>query len=46
MISPGERKLRHRQAVGLVWVALAILIFCIWRAGLHAVFLPHWWNWW
>lgn len=46
MISTGTRKLRRRQAVGLIWIALAVLLFSFCRAGWHAIFLPHWWNWW
>jgi|GEM_PF-7123878 len=46
MISPEERGLRRRQAIGLVWVALAILLFCAVRAGGHAIFLTRWWRIW
>jgi hypothetical protein len=46
MISPEEAALRRRQAIGLIWIALAILGFCAIRGGWHAVFLPRWWNLW
>lgn len=46
MISEPERALRRRQAVGLLWIALAILIFSAVRAGWHSVFLAHWWRIW
>ena len=46
MITEPERALRRRQAVGLVWIALAIVLFCAVRAGWHAVFLPLWWRIW
>ncbi len=46
MIGPEERKLRRRQAVGLLWIALAILLFTAVRAGRHAIFLARWWRLW
>ncbi len=46
MISPAESLLRRRQAVGLIWIALAILAFCAIRAGWHAIFLARWWRFW
>jgi len=46
MIAPEEAALRRRQAIGLAWIALAILAFCAARAGWHAVFLTRWWNLW
>ncbi len=46
MISPAERTLRRRQAVGLIWIALAILLFSAMRAGWHAIFLVRWWRLW
>jgi hypothetical protein len=46
MISPEAAALRRRQAMGLVWIALAILLFCLIRADWHAVFLARWWNLW
>lgn len=46
MISPAERALRRRQAVGLLWIALAVALFTAFRAGWHAVFLARWWNLW
>jgi hypothetical protein len=46
MISPVEATLRRRQAVGLIWIALAIIAFCAIRAGWHAIFLARWWRLW
>jgi hypothetical protein len=46
MIAPEEVTLRRRQAMGLIWIALAIILFCAFRAGWHAVFLTRWWNVW
>ena len=46
MIAPEAAALRRRQAMGLVWIALAILLFWVIRAGWHAVFLARWWNLW
>lgn len=46
MIAPDERGLRRRQAMGLVWIVLAVLLFSAIRAGRHAIFLPHWWRLW
>jgi hypothetical protein len=46
MITPEAAALRRRQAMGLVWIALAILLFCATRAGWHAVFLTRWWHLW
>jgi hypothetical protein len=46
MTAPVAAALRRRQAIGLVWIALAILLFCAIRAGWHAVFLTRWWNLW
>ena len=46
MISPEEAALRRRQAMGLVWIALAVILFSAIRAGWHAVFLTRWWNVW
>lgn len=46
MISPAERSLRRRQAVGLVVIALLVLAFSAIRAGWHAIFLPRWWAPW
>lgn len=41
-----QRELRRRQAAGLLLIALAILVFSVWRAGLHAVFPTGWWRVW
>jgi hypothetical protein len=46
MIGPDEAALRRRQAMGLVWIALAVFLYCAIRAGRHAVFLSRWWNFW
>lgn len=46
MPSPEERKLRRRQAMGLLWLALLALLYGAWRAGAHAIFLPRWWRPW
>jgi len=42
----GTRNLRRRQAIGLLWLALLVLLFSAWRAGVHAIFLPRWWRLW
>jgi hypothetical protein len=46
MISAAERTLRRRQILGLVWIALAVILFTIARAGRHAIFLARWWRLW
>ena len=46
MIAPEEAALRRRQALGLLWIALAIMLFCAIRAGWRAVFLARWWDLW
>jgi hypothetical protein len=46
MMAPEEAALRRRQAVGLLWMALTICLYCAIRAGWHAVFLSRWWNIW
>lgn len=46
MSQPGVRELRRRQAIGLLWLALLVLLFCAIRAGRHAIFLPGWWRLW
>ena len=42
----GVRELRRRQAIGLLWLALAVFAFSAIRSGWHAVFLPRWWHIW
>ncbi len=37
---------RRRQVRGLLLLAVAILIFSLLRAGVHAVFTPGWWRLW
>jgi hypothetical protein len=32
------------QVRGLLW--LVVLVFNLWRAGLHRVFTPGWWRLW
>ena len=46
MISPSERAVRRRQAIGLIWIALAVLLYSAYRAGWHAIFLRGWWRLW
>jgi hypothetical protein len=46
MIAPSELALRTRQAIGMVLLALAVLLFAALRAGWHAVFLAGWWRLW
>ncbi len=41
-----QRALRRRQALGLLWLALLVLVVCAVRAGRHAILLPRWWNLW
>ncbi|HVJ08810.1 MAG TPA: hypothetical protein VM554_10525 [Acidisarcina sp.] len=45
---PAEIRLeqRRRQVAGLALLAIAILIFSLWRAGLAAVFPTGWWRLW
>jgi hypothetical protein len=37
---------RHRQIRGLLLLALAAIIFAIYRAGIHNVFTHNWWHLW
>jgi len=37
---------RRRQVRGLLLLAIAILIFSIFRAGTHNIFTPGWWRLW
>lgn len=46
MIAPEQRELRRRQVIGLVWIAIALLLFSVVRAGSHAILLPRWWRLW
>ena len=41
-----QRALRRRQALGLLWLALLVLVVCAVRAGHHTILLPRWWNLW
>jgi len=45
---PGRNEARERrsQVRGLVWLALAAIVFAILRAGVHRVFTPGWWRLW
>jgi hypothetical protein len=46
MIAPEEAVRRRRQAIGLVWIALALILLSAIRAGWHTIILAHWWNLW
>ena len=46
MMAPADRTMRSRQAIGLVVIALAILLFAAFRAGWHAIFVAGWWRLW
>jgi hypothetical protein len=37
---------RRSVARGLILLAVAALVFSIWRAGLDRVFVPGWWRQW
>jgi hypothetical protein len=37
---------RRRQLRSLLLIALAVLLFSLYRAGLHNVFTPGWWRLW
>ncbi|MDE1176423.1 MAG: hypothetical protein PW789_07415 [Edaphobacter sp.] len=37
---------RIRQIRGLFLLAIAAIVFAIWRAGLHRAFTPGWWRLW
>lgn len=37
---------RRRQVAGLAILAMVILVFSMWRAGLAAVFPAGWWRLW
>jgi hypothetical protein len=41
-----QRAFRRRQALGLLWLALLVFVFCAVRAGRHAILLPRWWSLW
>jgi len=43
-----QRKIheRRRQLRSLLVIALAVLIFSLYRAGLHNVFTQGWWRLW
>jgi len=46
MTEPRVRELRRRQAIGLLWLALLVLLLGAVRAGWHAIFLERWWRLW
>jgi hypothetical protein len=37
---------RRRQVRGLVLLAIAAIVFAIFRFGVHRVFTPGWWRLW
>ncbi len=37
---------RTRQMRSLLLLALAVIVFSIWRAGIDRVFTPGWWRLW
>ncbi|WP_263373059.1 hypothetical protein [Granulicella aggregans] len=41
-----EGRERVRQIRGLVWLAVAAVVFAVARAGGHRVFTPGWWRFW
>lgn len=41
-----RRQERRRQIRGLLLLALAVLTFSVFRAGVHNVFTPGWWRLW
>lgn len=41
-----ERLERRRQVRGLLLLALAAIVFAIFRAGIHNVFTRGWWRLW
>jgi len=41
-----EQLERRRQIRGLLLLALAAIVFAIYRAGIHNVFTPGWWRLW
>jgi hypothetical protein len=46
MIAPEQAALRRRQAVGVIWIAVAVILLNAIRAGWHPIFLTRWWNLW
>ena len=40
----GRKTERRMQVRGLLLLAVAILLFSVWRAGVHNVFTPGWWR--
>jgi hypothetical protein len=41
-----KRHERRRQIRGLLLLALVVLVFSLYRAGLHNVFTAGWWRLW
>ncbi|WP_263367509.1 hypothetical protein [Edaphobacter bradus] len=44
--SQDEQQERRRQLRGLIFLAMAVLVFSLLRAGIHHVFTPGWWRVW
>jgi len=44
-MTPTDKHAQHRrmQIRGLLWLALAVVVFSIVRAALHHSLPPHWW---
>lgn len=45
-MTPPEQLERRRQIRGLLLLAVAAIVFAIYRAGVHNVFTPGWWRLW
>ncbi len=41
-----KQRERRMQVRGMLWLAAAVLVFSLWRAGLHRVFTVGWWRLW
>lgn len=41
-LSPRDRE-RRMQIAGLLIIALAVLVFTVWRAGWHSIVPRNWW---
>ena len=44
--SNAQQHERRRQLRGLMLLAVAVLLFSIFRKGIHIVFPPGWWRLW
>lgn len=40
-----QERIRRQQIVGILLVALAILVFALFRADWHNLFPAGWWRW-